>query len=124
MDRRSFLKHSARAAAAGIVGGPLLSGCSKSEEFDLLVRGGLVYDGLSAPPLAADIGIRGEDIKSIGKLRNSRAAVIDARGLAVSPGFIDVHAAGIASVIVNGRLTVDHDEHTGALAGRVPKREV
>jgi N-acyl-D-amino-acid deacylase len=104
MDRRSFLKQSARAAAAGIVGGPLVTGCARTREFDLLVRGGLVYDGLGGPPLVADIGINGEYIKSIGKLRNSRAAVVvDARGLAVSPGFIDVHGHTDLGLLANPR---------------------
>lgn len=94
MTRRRFLEESGRVAAAASLagGGLLLAGCSTGKEFDLVVKDGLIYDGLGNPAATADIGIAGARIKTIGKIPASRArSVIDARGMAVAPGFIDVH---------------------------------
>jgi len=61
--------------------------------FDIVVRGGVLYDGTGAPPHRADLGIRGDSIEAIDRLEGVEAGrVIDATGLAVAPGFIDTHA--------------------------------
>src|SRR5205809_5653020 len=66
---------------------------SQTPAYDVLIRNGRVLDGSGNPWLAADIGIRGGRIVDMGRLRNAAAArVIDAHGLTVSPGFIDVHS--------------------------------
>src|SRR5438128_10663875 len=63
------------------------------QPYDVLIKGGRVLDGSGNPWLAADIGIRGARIVDMGRLGNAAASrVIDARGLTVSPGFIDVHS--------------------------------
>lgn len=91
LDRREFLKQATR-AALGSAGVLMLDGCRKQRDLDLLVRGALVVDGSGRPPYQADVGIRGKYIVSIGKLRNGPARrVIEAGGLCLSPGFIDVH---------------------------------
>lgn len=62
------------------------------ESLDLLIRDGLVYDGTGKPPMQADVGVAGDRIAVIGKAGDRLASrVIDATGLAVCPGFIDVH---------------------------------
>ena len=61
--------------------------------YDVLIRNGRVLDGSGNPWLAADLGVRGGRIVDMGRLGNASATrVIDARGLTVSPGFIDVHS--------------------------------
>jgi N-acyl-D-amino-acid deacylase len=61
-------------------------------EFDVLIKGGLVYDGAGGPPRSEDIGLRGDRIEAVGRLAGaSAAAELDATGLAVAPGFIDTH---------------------------------
>src|SRR5262245_24045522 len=63
---------------------------AKREKFDVLIRGGTVYDGTGAPGLRADVGIRGDAIAAVRDLPKARAkTVIDATGLAVAPGFIN-----------------------------------
>lgn len=61
-------------------------------EFDVLVRGGLLFDGSGHPATAADVGIVGDRVEAIGSLASATAAhVVDATGMCVAPGFIDSH---------------------------------
>jgi N-acyl-D-aspartate/D-glutamate deacylase len=65
----------------------------QNDRFDILIRNGHVYDGTGNPWILADIGIVGDRIRAVGRLAGASAArVIDAAGLAVTPGFIDVHS--------------------------------
>lgn len=66
-----------------------LVSCSPS--YDVVISGGLVYDGTGSAPYEADIGIKGGQIKTIGQIRMSGNVNIDAEGLYVAPGFIDIH---------------------------------
>ncbi len=61
-------------------------------EFDTVIRGGTVIDGLRTPRYQADIGIKDGRITSIGGIRDTGGAkVLDASGLIVAPGFVDLH---------------------------------
>jgi len=60
-------------------------------DFDLIIRGGTVHDGTGSPPRIADVAIRDGRIAAIGAVSGSAAREIDARGLIVTPGFVDVH---------------------------------
>lgn len=61
--------------------------------YDLVITGGLIYDGTGSPPVQSDVGVRNDRIVTIGDLATASARRrIDAGGRAVAPGFIDVHA--------------------------------
>lgn len=61
--------------------------------FDLLILGGRIIDGSGNPWYQADVGIRGDTIVAIGNLSGAKASrTIDARGLVVCPGFVDMHS--------------------------------
>jgi N-acyl-D-aspartate/D-glutamate deacylase len=74
------------------------------ERFDLLIRGGAVIDGTGAPMREADIGIRDGLIAAVGRQLGSGAEEIDARGLLVTPGFVDVHTHYDAQAMWDSRL--------------------
>lgn len=60
--------------------------------FDLLIAGGTIYDGLGGAPFQADLAVRGDRIAAVGRLDRCEAKeTVDASGMAVTPGFIDVH---------------------------------
>ena len=60
-------------------------------EFDLVIRGGRVVDGTGMPPYTADVAVQDGRIVRIGRATEAAKRVVDADGLVVSPGFIDVH---------------------------------
>jgi len=102
--RRRFLQQSAL-LGSGLCGtaGALVASCQRPP-FDLIVRGGQIYDGSRRAPHRGDIGIRGERIAAIGTLDASGCPrVIDAQGCAVAPGFIDVHTHTDLSLLVDPR---------------------
>ncbi len=83
---------------------PLMAVGQESPAFDVLIKGGMVYDGTGRAPRRGDVAIKGDRIVAVGALRRSRArSVVDARGLAVAPGFINMLSHSETSLIVDGR---------------------
>ena len=82
----------------------LVSACNTSaQRFDLIVRGGQVVDGSNQPPVRADVGIIGDRITRIGDLSKETAGrVIDAGGMVVAPGFIDVQGQSGTTLLADG----------------------
>ncbi|MFL6544275.1 MAG: amidohydrolase family protein [Candidatus Udaeobacter sp.] len=73
-------------------------------DFDVIIRGGTVYDGTGAAPRQADVAICGDRIAAIGDLNTARARTIfDSKGLAVAPGFINMLSWSTESLIQDGR---------------------
>jgi N-acyl-D-amino-acid deacylase len=72
--------------------------------FDLIVSGGRVVDGTGAPWFLADVGVRGDRIAAVGDLSKATAGRrVDAQGLAVAPGFIDMMGQSEYNVLVDNR---------------------
>src|ERR1043166_8807107 len=83
---------------------PLLLFAQKSPNFDVIVKGGTVYDGTGAEPRHVDVAIRGDRIAGVGDFKNAKAKkIIDAKGLAVAPGFINMLSWSNESLIQDGR---------------------
>ncbi len=110
MNRRDFVLGGAGAALAGwtpgpaeprIVGAPTPRTAPKHAEADLVLRGGTLYDGGGGAPRAADVAVSGGRIVQVGAISAPGAAEIDARGLAVAPGFVDIHSHADLSLLVN-----------------------
>jgi N-acyl-D-amino-acid deacylase len=84
---------------------PWISACGvDSDPHDVIVRGGLVYDGLGGPPILADVAIDDDTVSAIaapGSLEGARE--IDAAGLAVAPGFVNVLSWANESLLIDGR---------------------
>jgi len=81
-----------------------MAAAQRRERFDLIIANGTVYDGTGAAPVRADVGIRDDRIVSIGDLKKARAEKkIDAAGLAVAPGFINMLSHATASLLVDPR---------------------
>jgi len=62
-----------------------------STAFDLVIKGGRVVDGTGMPSFAADVAVKGDRIVAVGRVAGSARRTLDADGLLVTPGFIDVH---------------------------------
>ena len=73
-------------------------------DFDVIIKNGAVYDGSGGEAQHVDLAIRGDRIAGVGDYKNAKAkTVIDARGLAVAPGFINMLSWSTESLIQDGR---------------------
>ena len=73
-------------------------------DFDVIIKGGTVYDGTGAEPKHVDVAIRGDRIVGVGDFKTAKAkTIIDANGLAVAPGFINMLSWSTESLIQDGR---------------------
>lgn len=98
LTRRDFTKTAALATAG------LFVGCSVKNEYDVIIKNGLILDGFGTLGIKKDIGIVGDTITVIDNLNDKTADVlIDATNLVVSPGFIDIHTHTDTKLLVDFR---------------------
>src|SRR5206468_2119054 len=77
---------------------------ASAQEFDLIIRGGTIYDGSGRPPVRKDIGIKGDRVAFIGDLKGKTApTVVDATGMAVAPGFINMLSHSMQTLVRDPR---------------------
>lgn len=104
------MNHLLRTFASGVLLVALcfLAACSPPASYDVVLRGGTVYDGGGGEPYVADVAIDNDVIAAIGNLGDARVTLeIDAEGLAVAPGFINMLSWANESLIEDGRSQSD-----------------
>src|SRR5262245_52279458 len=81
---------------------------ARQDGYDVIIKNGLVYDGSGGKLRRADVGVRGDRVAAVGDLKSATAAtVIDAGGLAVAPGFINMLSWAVDDLVVDGRSLGD-----------------
>ena len=110
MKRRDFVAGGTKGVFVGLAGLAGLGArpatpfvAATGRRADLVIRGGTVLDGTGGPPRTGDIAIDGDRITQIGRGLAAGATEIDARDMAVAPGFIDIHSHADLSLLVNPR---------------------
>jgi len=97
---------SAIALAMGLAAGPALA--AQRPVYDVVIRGGTIYDGSGNAPFRGDVAIMGDRIAAIAPhIRGQGKAEVDARGKAVSPGFINMLAHPEESLLIDHRALSD-----------------
>lgn len=85
-----------------------LLSCAKPREYDVIIRNGLLYDGSGKIPVRGDLAIRGDTIAALGDLGSAIGKIeVDANGLAVAPGFINMLSWADGSLLKDGRSMSD-----------------
>lgn len=91
-----------------LIAGLFYRGAVPEKHFDAIIHQGTIYDGLGNKPIIADIGINADTIAAIGDLSDASAKTeIDAKGLAVAPGFINMLSMAERSLLMDGRSMSD-----------------
>jgi len=82
----------------------LAAACAPARSYDVVIRHGTIYDGSGKPPVAGDVAIDGDSIVAVGSIgRATGRTEIDATGLAVAPGFINMLSHSEESLIMDPR---------------------
>jgi N-acyl-D-amino-acid deacylase len=82
----------------------LTSTVAYGQTYDVIIKGGTVYDGSGGAPIRADVAIKGDKVVKIGDLSRAKATtIIGANGMAVAPGFINMLSWSVDSLIVDPR---------------------
>ena len=82
----------------------LLAGCSRTPSYDVVIRGGTIVDGSGGTPYLGDVAIRGDSIVAVGRIGSGRgASEIDAQGMTIAPGFINMLSWSTESLLQDGR---------------------
>jgi N-acyl-D-amino-acid deacylase len=98
MDRRTFARTSTLAATGALVAPGLAY--PRSRRADLVLRGAMVFDGTGAPGRELDVAVTGDRITEVGTGLTAGAEEMDLRGLALAPGFIDIHSHADMSLFI------------------------
>jgi N-acyl-D-amino-acid deacylase len=86
----------------------LVMGCQPSAEYELVIRNAMIYDGRSGPPVMGSIAINGDTIAAFGDIGDKKGVrELDAKGMAVSPGFINMLSWATETLLEDGRAMSD-----------------
>ncbi|MEP6785027.1 MAG: D-aminoacylase [Sphingomonadales bacterium] len=81
----------------------LLTSAARPPAYDVIIRGGTIYDGTGGMPYRGDVAVKGDRIVAVGKVTGTAKRIVDARGLAVAPGFINMLSWANESLIADPR---------------------
>lgn len=86
----------------------LAMGCGPKADYDLVIRNAMIYDGRSSPPVMGSVAVNGDTIAAFGDIGDKKGKrEIDAKGMAVSPGFINMLSWATESLLEDGRAMSD-----------------
>jgi N-acyl-D-amino-acid deacylase len=85
----------------------IASGCTASPVHDVVIRGGTIYDGSGGAPITGDLAINGDSIVAVGAVPGRGRIEVNAAGLAVSPGFINMLSWATETLIEDGKSQGD-----------------
>src|SRR5688500_15269696 len=112
MKRRQFLQHSLATGGAIALGSPYVPAQPKSARADLVLRRARIIDGTGSASFVGDVAIAGGRIAQVAAQISERGtAELDLNGLALAPGFIDIHSH------TTGDLTSDSPAHSKVRQG-------
>ena len=101
--RRARLMSSLSLIVIAAVLGGLAAGCAAPARYDVIISNGTVYDGSGSEPITGDVAIRGDEIAAVGDIGRATGELeIDATGLAVAPGFVNMMCWANESLIEDG----------------------
>jgi N-acyl-D-amino-acid deacylase len=81
---------------------------AEPKTYDLILRGGTIYDGSGGKPFVGDVAVNGDRIAAVGPLGDAKGKKeVDAKGLAISPGFVNMLSWATESLLVDGRAQSD-----------------
>ncbi|MBA2628249.1 MAG: D-aminoacylase [Gemmatimonadales bacterium] len=84
------------------------SGCAVATRYDVVIRNGTIYDGSGGPPVRGDVAVAGDSVALVGDIGGARGRrEIDARGMAVAPGFINMLSWASTALLHDGRSQSD-----------------
>src|SRR5690348_2581241 len=102
-NRRTVSRIFAAGVAVGLIAASSITDRAQGPKYDLLIVGGHIIDGSGSPWYAGSVAIKDGLIADIGRLEGATAKrVIDAKGLVVAPGFIDLHSHSDYTLLVDG----------------------
>jgi N-acyl-D-amino-acid deacylase len=111
MDRRAFVRTGVALGAAGLTVPDLLADPAgapgvrtrRADAPDLVLRGGLLFDGTGAEAREADVAVTGDRITAVGQVAETGVEELRIDGLALAPGFIDIHSHADLALLVEPR---------------------
>lgn len=84
-----------------------LVACSSPPAYDVVIRGGTIYDGSGGDPITGDVAISGDSIVAVGAVQGRGRTEVDAKGMAVSPGFVNMLSWATETLIEDGKSQGD-----------------